>query len=88
MTGLKESIRIVLAHWGIGGMLTRVLEKQIDAYIQQFEEHMRQWFVSDIWEHDERCDADIQSAIDEMLKFLEEPKGDTRSNVSLGEAKI
>jgi len=38
--------------------------------LEKLEEHMRQWFVSEIWEHDYRCDSDIQAGIDEALRFL------------------
>lgn len=50
--------------------IKKTLDMCINDYIAKLEEHMRGWFISDIWSHDERCDADVQTAIDEMLKFL------------------
>jgi len=80
MTGLKESVEKLAGDisipLGLPGTVqlnesVKVkIEKWVENFIKELEEHMRQWFISDIWEHDERCDADIQSAIGEMLKFL------------------
>lgn len=41
-----------------------------DEYIDRVIEHMKIWFLSDIWEHDARCDSDIQTAIDEVIKYM------------------
>jgi len=63
MTGLKESAQVMV-------LKDISFSDWAERYIKEAETHMRGWFISDIWVHDERCDCDIQSAIGEMLKFL------------------
>ena len=64
LASLKESIWTVLAQWGVGVMLRRALERHIDIYIQQFEEHMKEWHEHHI--------SDTAGLIEEMVSFLKE----------------
>ncbi len=78
MTGLKESIWTLLAHWGDGVMLRREAESHVDAYIQKFKEHMNKIRAEkapdsyDTYEMGKRAGFDLAKS--EAVKFLEGPK--------------
>ncbi len=64
MTGLKESIWVVLARWGVGVMLRSALETHVDVYIKELEEHMKAR-PSGVYDGNS-----YEIAVDRMFKFL------------------